>query len=83
MNNLSCVCVNIFSQLSQLLTTFGASQTSSSTFTHTGGFGDGQMPQSTLGLGQDGRMGGSPQSSEFAMTIMLVFALVLLFFGTG
>ena len=81
MNNLSCVCVNIFSQLSQLLTTFGASQTSSSTFTHTGGFGDGQMPQSTLGLGQDGRMGA--QTSEFAMTIMLVFALVLLFFGTG
>ena len=41
MNNLSCVCVNIFSQLSQLIANFGASQASSGTFTHTGGFGDG------------------------------------------
>ena len=47
MENLSCVCVNIFQQLQSLLQSFTAHSTGSgsSTFTHDGGFGS-QIPKS-------------------------------------
>ena len=78
MNNpFQCVCVNIFNQLSNLLETFQTHSTSSSTFSHTGGFGD-TIPQSSVGLGTAGRgLSGDSGVFTFAVFIMVI-ALFLL-----
>ena len=84
MNNLSCVCVNIFSQLSQLLNNFSTISTSSSTFTHDGGFTQ-APPQGSASLGNDGRFslgsaGGDNTVFTFAVMLM-IFAMF--FLNTG
>ena len=85
MNNIACVCVNIFGQLSQLLQTFQANSLSSGggstgTFTHDGGFGDNPVRNMQGGSGSpDGRFSaGSEDNSVFTFAIVLM-AMVLIF----
>ena len=56
MNNLNCVCVNIYSQLNQLLQTFQASTVGSTSYTHSGG--EANIPSTTGQLGTPGRFSG-------------------------
>ncbi len=72
MNNIQCVCVNIFQQLSQMLQSFSRHSTSSSTFTHDGGFGT-STPEPQATLGTDGRF-----SSNDSTNMLLMFALIVL-----
>ena len=83
MNNFACVCVNIYSQLSQLLQSFQAnSLRDTSTFTHDGGFGDNPMRNDPgSGLGTPGRFSdGNDSVFTFAVILMI---LALFFLGTN
>ncbi len=79
MENLSCVCVNIFQQLQSLLQSFTAHSTGSgsSTFSHDGGFGS-QIPQSNQMNGQPSRFSNSENNSM--LPVVLVLFLFAIFF---
>ncbi len=74
MDNLSCVCVNIFNQLSQLLQTFQRHSTSSSSFSHTGGFGD-SLPSGSQSLGNESRF----NTDITGFIVMLILMAMLMF----
>jgi hypothetical protein len=80
MNNpLQCVCVNIFNQLSDLIGNFNANAAQSSTFSHTGGFGDG-VPQTSIG-GAGGAGTGQGDNGVFTFAVLLM--VIALYFLSG
>ena len=79
MNNIQCVCIDIYQQLSQLLQSFTQQATSATTFTHNGGFGD-TIPSGSTTLGNDGRFSGLGSDSgvfTFAVFLMIMAMLFL------
>ena len=81
MNNLSCVCVDIFQQLQNILFSFSQSSVSTGheTFTHTGGFGTRLPELSAPGMGGGsgaGRFGETNMFTVFAIIAFIIFFLL-------